>query len=488
MMWELSLVIGNRLMRLRCFFSFFPVFQSMRPAITSFATELLTKFGLEVEFSPERGRFVVARRPISAGEVVLCSPAYATIADAQHCDGCLQNLGDVPGKGLGCSCEVVHYCCEACCTAAAYQHKPQECSIFRAYKQSGVQLTDSDEHELLLAVRVLLLRQSEAETSGSSLTFEDVAGLVPHADKDPERFERNINLARLLLGFTGKTLARLPTTESAEQFVATLLCRMQCNDFSMWDDLLFPTASAVFPVGALLNHSCAANCVAQYRAGPNSMREQIFRSVRRISVGEEVTHVYLDVADYSFRRRAKLRAVYYFDCACDRCRNPPDIDHNSNAAKNGEPLPAVPLEESADQELRTAADDQKAAGSGMGAEEGIAMLKRVRAVYRKRLHLHHLARLSSACALLNLLLETGRVEEAVPICREVIMAYERAYSPHHPMLGLQFYTLADLCAESGDRPGELQAATAAHAILSVSHGADNKLVRSLEERLRRLVR
>ena len=42
------------------------------------------------------------------------------------------------------------------------------------------------------------------------------------------------------------------------------LCRFQCNNFGITDDLLLPIGAGVYPNGALLNHSCDPNCVITY--------------------------------------------------------------------------------------------------------------------------------------------------------------------------------------------------------------------------------
>ena len=51
--------------------------------------------------------------------------------------------------------------------------------------------------------------------------------------------------------------------------------------------------AGVYPIGALLNHSCDANCVVSYNP---STHAQIIRCMQDVAAGEELTHMYLDAA------------------------------------------------------------------------------------------------------------------------------------------------------------------------------------------------
>ena len=43
-----------------------------------------------------------------------------------------------------------------------------------------------------------------------------------------------------------------------------LLCRFRVNNFAIVDDVMSAAGAGVYPAGALLNHSCAPNCVLVY--------------------------------------------------------------------------------------------------------------------------------------------------------------------------------------------------------------------------------
>ena len=107
----------------------------------------------------------------------------------------------------------------------------------------------------------------------------------------------------------------LPPAASASE-VHSLLARLQANMFSLTDE----EGSAIlgcgcYPQAAVLNHSCAPNCVLNY--GPHGMLH--VRATRNIDVGEELCHSYIDLCMPTHMRRRALHNRYYFECDCSRC-------------------------------------------------------------------------------------------------------------------------------------------------------------------------
>ena len=49
-----------------------------------------------------------------------------------------------------------------------------------------------------------------------------------------------------------------------QEAAAELLCSFRCNNFCITSDLMQGVASATYPAVALLNHSCAPNCVLSF--------------------------------------------------------------------------------------------------------------------------------------------------------------------------------------------------------------------------------
>jgi hypothetical protein len=83
----------------------------------------------------------------------------------------------------------------------------------------------------------------------------------------------------------------------------------------------FSTVSALFPLGALFNHSCDPNCsYTSCRWEEGAPAPHIaFTALRDIEEGEEVCHSYLDDTMDVFSRRKKLLLTYRFACSCSKC-------------------------------------------------------------------------------------------------------------------------------------------------------------------------
>jgi len=140
--------------------------------------------------------------------------------------------------------------------------------------------------------------------------------------------------------------------------VAAAVAAARRNNFAIMDPLLVPVAAACYPLGALLNHSCAPNCVVTYRRSRRAKPQhqptdpgssdsdsyggggyrgddpgpgpgpcewiQEFRCVHAVALGEELCHAYVDASAPPEERVAELHARYGFVCGCPRCPSPAD--------------------------------------------------------------------------------------------------------------------------------------------------------------------
>ena len=94
--------------------------------------------------------------------------------------------------------------------------------------------------------------------------------------------------------------------------------------------LLFSRGAGVYPMGAMLNHSCVPNCYLSYEPGTHA---QVIRTAVPVQAGQELTHPYADVATSVHDRQESLAQDYFFVCQCPRCerglaratRSPADI-------------------------------------------------------------------------------------------------------------------------------------------------------------------
>ncbi len=69
----------------------------------------------------------------------------------------------------------------------------------------------------------------------------------------------------------------------------------------------------LYPVGAMINHSCTPNAMQSFTG-----RRIVFRAIKTIAAGEEVTISYVELAATRAERRAALLAGYCFDIDAGR--------------------------------------------------------------------------------------------------------------------------------------------------------------------------
>lgn len=105
------------------------------------------------------------------------------------------------------------------------------------------------------------------------------------------------------------------------KFFASLLAKFRANNFGVLSDLQNCIGSAVYQVGAILNHSCAPNCVLVYGDSTDDHEEQVQKIVviEDIKEGSELCHSYVELCQPTAARRSHLLSNYGFECSCPKC-------------------------------------------------------------------------------------------------------------------------------------------------------------------------
>ncbi len=111
-------------------------------------------------------------------------------------------------------------------------------------------------------------------------------------------------------------------SQRSAPIMGDLLQKFPANNFSVTDDLVVSQAAGIYPLGALLNHSCAPNCVITYEEGTHI---QEIRTNCDVPAGTELTHSFVDVALPTLQRQAHLLSLYGFECRCARCAYSPAL-------------------------------------------------------------------------------------------------------------------------------------------------------------------
>lgn len=519
-------------------------------------------FPVRIERRPDCGRCVVARTALKAGDVVLRSTAVAPPVLHPHlrdtrCAACFVRPSPADGSTglLVCArCKAVKYCSKACQRRDWVDHKT-ECTN-DIVNMAGARGNDTLA-EVLLVARVFR-RRGEGSTwrrydaaaqvaadgstprtdagsyaaDGSLIsTFDDAVAMVSHAEEDRREFPEQsaardsiasgvLRSAKLLkrLAATGKAAAAGGGSRAGDgdggdpthRDLFNMLCRFTSNNFAVTDPLMSSLGAGAYPVGALLNHSCVANCVMSYEP---ETHVQVVRCLRDVEAGEELTHHYVDAANTTEDRQREL-GDYHFVCRCARCVGGalPAAAAGSGAGASGDAsqfaglddklegtadgirLSRAPSDPRRDAALATATKLVASAKSGAMADDIAAERRSLESaveVYRRYLHPLNVAGLSARTSLLHAMLLEGDMRAAVRVCEEIVHAYAVIYPPNHPMLGLQLWTLGDLyrgmsSAEGGGAVKCAEVMQRAQQSLTVSYGAEHEFVKGLADIVREM--
>ena len=104
----------------------------------------------------------------------------------------------------------------------------------------------------------------------------------------------------------------------------------------------------IFPVFAMLEHSCTPN--TKYTVNPK--RQVIVKAAVDIKAGENLSTMYTNILWGTAARRDHLKSAKYFLCSCRRCADPTELGthfsaHRCNSCPLGFLIPAAPLDEQA---------------------------------------------------------------------------------------------------------------------------------------------
>lgn len=306
---------------------------------------------LKLEYSEEKGRYLVATRNIRPGDVLIVEQPYASVllpdSYATHCYYCLRRcLSPVPCL----HCSEAMFCDSVCQTTAWEAFHSIDCSLLPIISKRVGKMG-------LLALRVLIMASlkgkglkklfadienldvsSEPRTLGFGKEGQYVSSdywpmhfLVGHTERraNGDLFRRSVTAACLLHCleefsdfFDGDVM------DEMFYFCGGLLLQhlqsLPCNAHEVSEMSVNGGSFESQEIGAagyatlsLLNHSCDPN-VVRHSYGDWA----VLRAIRPIAEGEEVVDNYgyhhaLHSVDF---RRSQLYSQYFFHCMCEACQ------------------------------------------------------------------------------------------------------------------------------------------------------------------------
>lgn len=304
----------------------------------------------DVTYASDRGRFIVAKRDIFPGDVILVEKPYASVLLAEnrlnHCDHCFKpTLAPIPCT----ACHHALYCNDECRKAALSSYHDVECRIRPVLSFSGV------DKFAILAVRAVILSRCTAVLDQAMSTcylnddafpgdrneiysadsYRAICTLVTHAEhRTVHDLFRRSSIAIFLtrcLQYAGFFDSENPSDDSVAAVGGILLSHLQsfpCNahevsEFDLVTDAVATSVphelgAGIYATLSLFNHSCNPAVTRNFYGDTC-----VVRAIRSVRAGEELSDNYGAVYAIQSRdeRRSKLKPQYYFVCGCEACVN-----------------------------------------------------------------------------------------------------------------------------------------------------------------------
>ncbi|XP_023346084.1 protein msta isoform X2 [Eurytemora carolleeae] len=305
-------------------------------------------FPFRLKHFPIKGRGLVASRYIRKGDTVLLDTAALVgpgVITTPVCCSCLAPAK--PSNPRFCSKCSLPVCDTTCEESAVHQ---EECKLLVDNKVR-VKIEDYNQPVPLLSFitpyRLLMLKENDQSA------WDRVASLKDHLQErvglvEFDMFQKDVVQFLRRRCFLSSKL----TEEEIHRAIGIIMV----NSVSLEPRRLFAgppkglQGKGIFPIFALLNHSCVSNC--KFRIDIQDDGTPLVRVTARrdIEEDEEITVQYYSSLLGTHKRRRRIRSEWYFSCECARCRDKTELGTMVSAVvceacESGYLLPRNPLDE-----------------------------------------------------------------------------------------------------------------------------------------------
>ncbi|EFJ42294.1 SET and zf-MYND domain-containing protein, partial [Volvox carteri f. nagariensis] len=265
------------------------MYQCQTSSGTIFSDAELHK-GFAVRLLPGKGRHLVATRWFNPGAVVLQQDPYVSVLSDERtpgfCDFCFRPCE----RPLRCTrSKLARYCCKEHQRLAWVAGYKMECEALVRCAPRVPPPT------VRLAARLLWRR---ARCGGINGLWR----LEHHWDELDDRRKQLYAQMAVVTWWVARW-----GTWPGFRTVAQLLSLLSCNCHTVCDEELRPLGVALYPTGALVNHSCSPSTVQTFHGSTLELR-----ALRQLAPGDEITIAYIELAATRQERRETLADSYFF--------------------------------------------------------------------------------------------------------------------------------------------------------------------------------
>jgi SET domain len=232
---------------------------------------------------PVVGSCIVAAKSIAAGVVISAEKPVAAIVRWQragdYCAACCSELAETKRRS---SCPWATYCSDACMESSKALRDIELEALLQAQEISKA--VDIDLDLLRMLIRLCAVRHLQGEDTPQ---WQGVLQLMRHREHMP---------AAWLAAVTQAAERMLPLLPEAVRCDADLVCGLACrintnaHGFEAYGAGGGVVGLGLFPFTALINHSCAPNCVFVWKSGHLEVR-----TLAAVASGEELCVHYIDL-------------------------------------------------------------------------------------------------------------------------------------------------------------------------------------------------
>lgn len=362
-------------------------------------------------------------------------------------------------------CKFAHYCSVEHQKAAWAEHAP-ECKRMARCLEAGQQATAT----MVLLGRLFDKRARESkEEAAAGQRYGEVSRLAAHWGRHgQDKMEGYAQVAQLMGAFMGWGEGSQGVVEARE--IMELLCRVSCNAYEMADADLRGYGAGLYPLAALINHSCSPNCCQTFCTGGAIE----VRAMRDIEEGEEATISYVDVAQHMSIRKQELLTRFLFDCTCKSCTSPPA----------GE---AHKIEAIGDAEIAAKLDKDADKKGWRNPGDHLAVCVRAVEACEAAYHPLNVTLMRARERAVNKAVSLSEYDTAARLCLEMMPAYRAHYPEGSPVIGMQCAMLGKIESYLGRYDESRGHLAEAADLIRASHGADSPACREVERVLEEVI-
>ena len=272
-------------------------------------------FVFNLNVSKNVGRYAIAKQDIkNPGTLIVKEKAYAWSVRFQFlkqiCTNCAV-VFDLNCNPLICDlCEMAYYCSEKCKQAHFKYHEIQCTVLLSIGDICQVTKSDVDLIRTILSVISNYLLDDDSIKPASSKLFipskQDLLLMASHTE------ESGGYMCSIIRSHLRPEHASQLTTEQILFFMSII--NANSHSLSRQDDPSKIFGVGLFPLSSLFNHSCYPN--VQFCSENNNL---IYRLMRPVKEGEELTVNYTALYQSRASRRLDLNTQKKFECHCNRC-------------------------------------------------------------------------------------------------------------------------------------------------------------------------